>query len=476
MKAVMNRNQQEFVEVVEIKPASEFQPKVEQRRERRITQPFVTPAPPQIRANTQDSAPPTDPKTNSDNFDAPPRVKPFVRPLRILHVTSDTGANPFINNLCDFTDRRVVNHLAATLGAEGEFTKALDQRGIQVYALNSPQRGGYPRAIYKLGQIIQRERIDIVHTHLFDPTMIGLLAARLRHRRLVVTRHYADQFYQMPAGYKRSVYLTLEEWIGRSADHFIAPTQMVRDILVRRERVPESKVSVIPYGQLLRRWSTLKPEGVEKLRAELKMQTRLAMVCVASLTREKGHRFLLEAFALLRDEGLDANLYLAGAGPEIELLEKLVKELELSDRVHLLGQRYPTLPLLAAADLVIQPALLETQPAAVIDALMLERPLVVTDVCGVRDLVGNSNHAILIPPRNVEALHAAIGWTANNLTQAKERALAGRQFLLEYLSPERVAREYFGVYRKVMKDYLSKVAAKKGRISADTRQMIEESE
>src|SRR5205085_426354 len=206
------------------------------------------------------------------------------------------------------------------------------------------------------------------------------------------------------------------------------------------------------------------------------MEGRLALVCVARLHWEKGHRFLLESFAVLRDEGLDANLFLVGIGPDRDLLESLVRELELDNHVKFLGWRDDALVVMAAADVIVHASLQEPLPAVVTEALLLERPLVVTDVGGVRDVVGNSKYAILIPPRNVEALHAAISWTVQNLDKARERAREGRNFILNYMSAERVAHEYFQLYRRVLKEHLGKGTTDKGKLSADTRQIIEEIE
>jgi glycosyltransferase involved in cell wall biosynthesis len=478
----MSDKQQEYVEVITIKPSPPAPPVT-------ATPPvepphtespppgpdvYTQPVPqPQLKVETPEAAPAKPKKSipTPEAYQERPRVKPFTRPLRVLHLTNVETANPYLNNLCDYTDRRAINYIAVTLAKEGGFTRELDRRGVQCYALNCRQRSRYPKALYQLLQIIQKERIDIVHTHLFEPTLLGLLAAKLRHCPVVVTRHHSDALYLVPNRFKRDIYLSLENWINRKADHLIAPAETVREILVRREHVPESKISVIPYGLTLERFAAIKPERIAGVRAELQMQERLALVCVARLHWEKGHRFLLEAFALLRDEGLDADLYCVGIGPDHELLENLVRELDLENNVRFLGWRDDAMVVMAAADIIVHPSLQEPLPAVVLEALLLERPLVVTDVSGVRDVIGNSKYGILIPPRNVEALHAALSWTVHNLDKARERAREGRKYILGYMSAERVALEYFHLYRRVLKDHFSQRAAK-GPLSADTRQII----
>ena len=162
-----------------------------------------------MRLDTKQEKPPTPSKTLRNEAIAEaytmPKVKPFTRPLRVLHITNVETTNYYLNNLCDYTDRRAVTYIVVTLGKEGSFTKDLDKRGIQVYALDCRQRHQYPQALFQLHQILQKERIDIVHTHLVDPTLLGLVIAKLRHRGIVVTRHHSDAVYLLPSKMKRDV-------------------------------------------------------------------------------------------------------------------------------------------------------------------------------------------------------------------------------------------------------------------------------
>ena len=101
----------------------------------------------------------------------------------------------------------------------------------------------------RLWRIMKTENPDIIHTHLFDPTLIGLTMAKYQKRKTVLTRHHSDAVHQLPSKIKRNFYLHLENYINHRADHIIAPSQAVRDILVQQENVSGTKVSVIPYGQ-----------------------------------------------------------------------------------------------------------------------------------------------------------------------------------------------------------------------------------
>lgn len=373
------------------------------------------------------------------------------KPLRVLHVTSVETSNYFLNNLVDHSDPRAVVFSAVTLAARGGFVEELERRGVRTQALGCAGRSAYPRALRRLRAVVREERVDLVHTHLFEPTLLGLLAAGSTGRPAVVTRHHSDAVYKIPSPLKRAGYLALERWINRRAAHLIAPSRMVRDILVEREGVPAAKVSVVPYGQSPGRFEEVTPGRVARTRAELGMNGRLSLVCVSRLIEQKGHRFLFEALAGLTRDGADLALYLVGAGPDRASLEDLARRWGLGDRVHFLGWRDDALAILGAADVVVHPSLEDALPSAVIEAVVLERPLVATDVSGVADVVGRSEHGLIVPQGDAGALREAIAETIADLDRARARARSGRTFVLSYMDAGRVARAYAECYRRVIR-------------------------
>jgi glycosyltransferase involved in cell wall biosynthesis len=368
----------------------------------------------------------------------------------VLHVTNVETSNYYLNNLFDHTDRGEVEYSAVTLGARGSFVEEIERRGLKAYALDCPTRSRYPRAARGLVRIIRRDRVDIVHTHLFDPTVVGLFAAKARGRRVVVTRHHSDAVYAMPRGPRRSAYMLAEKRIYGAADHVIAPSRMVRDLLLEREGVPPSKVSLIPYGQTAERFDAVTAESVARVREELGMKGHVSIVNVSRLYKRKGHQYLFEAFARLVIEGLDANLYLVGAGPEEERLKALAREKGIEGRVFFLGWRDDALAVIRAADVIAHPSLEDALSSAVIESLMLERPVVATDISGVRDSLGDNEYGLIVPPADAQSLAAALAGVLSDLDSARERARRGRRHILEYMQPARVAGEYADCYRKVM--------------------------
>jgi glycosyltransferase involved in cell wall biosynthesis len=366
-------------------------------------------------------------------------------PIRVLHLTSIEKTNYFLNNLVDYCDRRAVEFTVATLTGEGEFAAELRKRGISVYCLDCAQRHGAARACRRLVRIIRKHDVDIVHTHLFEPTLIGVSAAKLLGRAAILTRHHSDALYRIENPFKRWAYLRLEQYSSAMADHIIAPSTEVQRILLQREKVHASKVSLIPYGQDFRRFQSVTESDIARVRRELGMGQTRDLVCVSRLHPEKGLIYLFEALAALRKESLSLSCYLVGEGPQRKSLEESANKLGIGQSIRFLGWRDDALTILAAADLVVHPSLHEALPSALIEALALGKPIVASDVSGVRDIL--NGYGEIVPPANSQALADSVRLVLTDLESANRRAAQGKSHIFEYMAASRVSEAHIECYR-----------------------------
>lgn len=379
-----------------------------------------------------------------------PACKLEMRPVKVLHIASVDKENYYLNNLADFSDASEVELSFVTLAPECDFVAGVRKRGKRAYALDCLSRKRYPAAARRLWKILKNEDPDIVHTHLFDPSIIGLTLAKLQKRRTVLTRHHSDAVHQIPLAAKRKFYLGWDNYISRKADHIIAPSQMVRDILVETEHVSGGKVSIIPYGQTTERFDAITPEKIAKVQAKLGMKKNLALVCVSRLFHRKGHQFLFEALSALTLNGLDATVYLVGDGDHRQALADQAQKLGISERVRFLGWRDDALAIMAAADIIVHPSLEDALSSAVIESVMLERPIVATDISGVRDSLDNGKYGKIVEPADADAFRIGLQEVIDNIDEARQKAKEGRKYLLGYMDAKRVADEYAQVYRRVL--------------------------
>lgn len=373
-----------------------------------------------------------------------------MKPIKVLHVLEVEKEAFYFNNLADFTDRNEVEFAFVTFAPEGGFTESMRRRGFNVYSLNALGKKQLIKAARELRQILKKENPDIVHTHLFNPTFIGLMLAKWQNRKTVLTRHHSDALHLLPSKLKRNFYLKLEKINNRKADHIIAPSKMVRECIVDWEETPSEKVSLIPYGQTDERFDAVTPELTEKKRAELGMNDQLSLVCVSRLFNRKGHIYLFRALAPLIKNGLSVKLYLVGTGDYKENLENAARELGILENIEFLGWRDDGLAIIGAADIIVHPSLEDALSQSLIESLMLQRPIVATDISGASDTLDGGKYGKLVPPEDSESFQKALEEIIENLDAARENAKKGREYLLEYMNAQRVADEYVKIYRKVL--------------------------
>jgi len=134
-------------------------------------------------------------------------------------------------------------------------------------------------------------------------------------------------------------------------------------------------------------------------------------LCPANLIPIKGHRYLLDALAILGQRGLRPCLWLAGDGELREQLRRQADDLGISDRVRFLGwvphKKVLDLYRCGKVCMVILPSLHEGIPAALMEAMSYGIPVISTPVGGVPELL-SGGAGLLVPPRNPSPLADAI--------------------------------------------------------------------
>jgi len=373
-----------------------------------------------------------------------------MSPIKVLHVLDVEKEAHYFNDLVDLTDRNEVEFSFATFSGEGPFAESMRARGVRVYVLDAPSRSSLPRAAMGLWKILKAEDPDLVHTHLFNPTAVGLLLARMQKRKAVVTRHHSDALHRISNPIKRGFYLAIERLINRNAAHIIAPSQMVGKCIVEWEKTPAEKVSVLPYGQTSKRFDAVTKDVADAKRTELGMDKQLSLLCISRLYHLKGHKYLFDALAPLLHNGLEAKLYLLGSGDHRLVLEEYASQLGIRDKVEFLGFREDGLAITSAADIVVHPSLEDALSQALIESLMLGRPIVATDISGAADTLDGGKYGRIVPPADAASFRSALEDVIADLEEARRRAELGRLYILDYMDAKRVAGEYQKIYRMVL--------------------------
>ena len=174
------------------------------------------------------------------------------------------------------------------------------------------------------------------------------------------------------------------------------------------------------------------------------------IMSVGNLLPVKGHKYLVEAIALLKKRGIVVNLHIAGEGEQRASLEQQIATLGLESQVRLLGQvsHKELLSLYAAGkvDTVVLPSVdlgngeHEGIPVSLIEGMAYGIPVVSTLTGGIPELL-EGGAGLLVPPQNAAALSDALACLHSDPLRQKEVAQAGRARIEEQYSIEAVSAE-----------------------------------
>ncbi|HUG54124.1 MAG TPA: glycosyltransferase family 4 protein [Vicinamibacteria bacterium] len=366
--------------------------------------------------------------------------------IRVLHFADLVNRDDFIHNVISHVDPERYGMAAATLHDRG--TLNADPAPLPaVHDLDCRQRRRYGLAVRRLRRVIGETRSDILHTHHYEPAVIGALATLGTRVRLVLGRHYSDAIYQLSRGWRRRGYLAVEALCNRRADAIVAPSRAVARVL-SSQGVDAAKVAVIPYGFDFRRFGPRDPAVLARVRDEWPRGSGPRLATVARLHAEKGHRHLIEALDLLRRDSFEARWLVVGDGPERAALEAEVLRRGMEGIIRFAGWRTDVLDIVAAADMVVQPTLHEAFSQVMVETMALGTPLVISDVSGVEDVVESGRSGLVVPPRDSSALSAAIR-DLSSADRARTIGAGGHARVRGLLDIGAVARRFEDLYRRV---------------------------
>ncbi len=301
-----------------------------------------------------------------------------------------------------------------------------------------------PKLLWDLGRIIRH--YDIVDAHNVQSILWSHLAASLVRVHGRVATIHSDYGAEYP-GFKGRLYegvLRLDRRLGRQIINVTGVLQSKAErqglgarstLIYNAVAVPDDPAAGVPNVEL-RRELGFGPDD-------------FVVASFARLKPVKGHTYLIDGLARLKDLP-HVKLLLVGDGPLRAELEAQAEALGIADRVRFTGFRRDITALLLAVNAACLASLSEALPYAVLEAASYARPLLVTKVGGMADLLDNGVNALLVPPRDPAALADGMRWLATRPEDACELGLAAYKLVRDSFSLDVMIEQVLQVYDRAL--------------------------
>jgi glycosyltransferase involved in cell wall biosynthesis len=292
-----------------------------------------------------------------------------------------------------------------------------------------------PRAAVRLGRLLTREHVDVVHAHGQDASILAAAVRPFARVPLVVTRHVLEE---PSATWRQRVRARLACSAFRRADAVVAVSAAAADRLAEIARLPRTSIQVIANGIELELFDSPISDVVAARRALGAHGAERLVLVPAVLRAGKGHEVLLEAMPPLLARVPTTRVLIVGGGEREPELRARARD--LGEAVRFLGPREDVPLLLAACDLVVLPSLSEALPTALMEAAAVGRAVVATRVGGVPEVVQDGRTGLLVPANDAQALAEAMAALLGDAERSRAFGAAARKLAWERFGIEQQVR------------------------------------
>jgi len=331
------------------------------------------------------------------------------------------------------------------------------------------------RCFFALRKIIRRFRPHIIHTHTAKAGTLGRLAAliinatsRSGSRISIVHTFHGHVFHSYFSKLKTLVFIQIERLLARYTDRIIAISPLQKWDICNKFRIAgKEKVKVIRLGFDLsgyrdcdrKRW-TLREKYLSNSAPD-----KFIVGTIGRLAQVKNHSLLLKAVKLLKDWGkLDLFRFLIVGDGELRAeLENEARNSGVREEIIFAGWHKDMPPVYGALDAVALMSKNEGTPVTLIEAMAASKPVVATDVGGVRDLLGKikeerpnrvqlAGNGILVPPEDSEALANGLLFVLENRKKLDQMAINARDFVSKKYSLKRLVDDIANMYDELISE------------------------
>lgn len=280
-----------------------------------------------------------------------------------------------------------------------------------------------------IATLFRLDQYDLIHAQDIVSTR-ALARVKPKHIPLVATLHGLVAPQYLSTGEitsKRSLpwrYACLEEYLGAtSADLTIVPSNHIKQ-QYRRLGVPADRLLTIPYAvnsEQFHKQSLDTTEGYIPFKGD-----KTALLCPAPLLPINGHRYLMEALALLKRRGYEQFVcWFVGSGKMDQELQAMTYRYQLEEHILFLGERVNTAPLFRASDIIVLTSTQENNPYSIMEAHLAEKLVVASRTGSAPELIKDGVTGLLFSPRNSRQLADILEESLINVSKRREIAIQG---------------------------------------------------
>jgi glycosyltransferase involved in cell wall biosynthesis len=380
--------------------------------------------------------------------------------LRVTHVISaDMGVRFILLNQLLFLKNK--GYEVTAVCSDGKWVKYVQEAGIPVRIIEITRNLNLYKdllSLWRLFRYFRSEGFSLVHTHTPKAGFVGRIAAKMARIPVIVHTNPGFYFHENSGLFSRKFYVLLEKIAASCCDFIFSQNSEDVETAVRVRICEASKIKCIGNGIDISRFNPdqYSSERILEKKKELGIPSTSRVVgFVGRLVREKGVIEFLEAADMVTQKIPDVRFLAVGPlEPEKSdrIQPSILKQLGHEKNVIMLPEMRTDIPdLLALMDIVTLPSYREGMPRLPMEAGLMRKPVVVTNIRGCREVVKNGETGILVPLKDSKALAKAIIYMFEHPEEAQKMGMNARKRVEELFDEKNFFPKIEMEYQKLIK-------------------------
>ncbi len=320
------------------------------------------------------------------------------------------------------------------------------------------------KAFIEIRRIIREFKPDIVHTHASKSGALGRLAAISMNVPFILHTFHGHVFHSMFGKIKTNFYIYIERFLAKRSSAIVAiSNQQKKELLHDFKICDEKKIHVIPLGFDLEKFNTNTEEKRLSFRNEFFISDdEIAIGIVGRLTGVKNHKLLLDSLKLtIPHISKKIKIFIVGDGEDRDDLISICKEYSFSfstpenkkeSLINFTSWRSDMDTVYAGLDIVVLSSLNEGTPVTLIEAQAAGRPVISTDVGGVKDIIKNNVTGLLAKSKNAIDFSEKLKIMIENDELRNSMGDKGYKNVFEEFSYKRLVADMESLYNQLLNE------------------------
>ena len=291
--------------------------------------------------------------------------------------------------------------------------------------------------VYKLHRFLKTEKPDFLIIHLM--TFIPLI--------LLLFFNYKTKFILRISGFPKLNFLRINFWkfVGKKIFLITTPTKSTLELLQSSRIFNFDQIKYLPDP-------ILDVKEIEKMKKEesfieKEISKKKTIISIGRLTKQKNFQFLINAFSIIQKKNSELNLCILGEGEDRTKLERQIKDLDLTDKVFLLGNKKNIYNYLKNSDIFILPSLWEDPGFVLIEAGYMNK-LIISSDCpnGPKELLENGKNGFLFKSNSLDNFLSEF----NNLKNCDENIIKNKKISFKKKIKEFTLLNHYKVLKSIL--------------------------